>query len=245
MEELESYIDVGVNKTKKNKIKVLVLSILAGFFIALAGYASVIVSYRVNNPSLSKALSALIFPMGLILVVLLKTELFTGNNLLVIPLLKKKIKVKDLLINWGIVYIGNLLGSIILSLLIYKSGVITSNELLTATFVSIATKKISLSFISALILGFLCNILVCIAVFLATISKSTIEKIFVIFIPIFLFIALGFEHSVANMFYLSIASLLKNFNIIDLLLNNLLPVTLGNIIGGSLMGLILVYTKSK
>lgn len=245
MDELKSYIEVGIKKTKNKKLKVLVLSILAGFFIALAGYASIIVSYSVDNPSLAKLLSSLVFPIGLILVILLKTELFTGNNLLVIPLLKKKIKLKSLLANWGLVYLGNLIGSIILSFLIYKSGAITSNELLMNAFIVVATKKISLSFIGAIILGFLCNILVCIAVFLSTVSKTIIEKIIVIFIPIALFIMLSFEHSVANMFYLSIAPMLSNFNIMDLLINNLLPVTIGNIIGGSLLGIILSYTKSK
>ena len=245
MEELESYINVGVSKVKNNKIKVLVLSVLAGFFIALAGYASVIVSYTVKSASIAKLLSSLVFPIGLILVVLLKTELFTGNNLLVIPLFKKKIKIKELLLNWIIVYIGNIIGSLILAFLVYKSGAITSNELLATAFVSIASKKISLTFLSAVILGFLCNILVCIAVFLATISKTTLEKIFVIFIPISLFIMLGFEHSVANMFYLSLGRMLENFDILELLLNNLLPVTLGNILGGSTIGLIILYTKSK
>ena len=92
---------------------------------------------------------------------------------------------------------------------------------------------------------FLCNILVCTAVFLGVTSKNIIDKIFVIFIPIFLFVLLGFEHSVANMFYLSIASLLGKLDFINLIINNLLPVTLGNIIGGILIGLIFNYTKSK
>lgn len=245
MEELEVYCKAGCTKVKNTKVKVLVLSILAGFFIALAGYASTVVSYTIGNISVSKLLSALVFPIGLILVVLLKTELFTGNNLLVIPLCNKKIKIKDLLINWGIVYIGNLIGSIILAFLLSKGGVISSNELLVTAFIGIATKKISYSFITAFILGILCNILVCIAVYEATVSSSTIEKIFVIFIPIALFIMLGFEHSVANMFYLSIGAFLHNFNTVELLVNNLLPVTLGNIVGGSLIGLILYYTKKK
>lgn len=244
MEELNDYINVGVGKTKNKPLKTIILSIMAGFLIALAGYASTVVSFSVNNFSLSKCLSALIFPMGLILVILLKTELFTGNSLLVIPLVNKKINIKSLLINWLLVYIGNFIGSIILSLLIYESGSLT-NEALINAFINIANKKISYNFINSLILGTLCNMLVCTAVFLGVTHKNTLEKIFVIFIPIFLFVLLGFEHSVANMFYLSIGALLGKINFINLLIHNLLPVTLGNIIGGILIGLIFNYTKSK
>ena len=244
MEELNDYINVGVGKTKNKPLKTIILSIMAGFLITLAGYASTVVSFSVNNFSLSKCLSALIFPMGLILVILLKTELFTGNSLLVIPLVNKKINIKSLLINWLLVYIGNFIGSIILSLLIYKSGSLT-NEALINAFINIANKKISYNFMNLIILGTLCNMLVCTAVFLGVIHKNTLEKVFVIFIPIFLFVLLGFEHSVANMFYLSIGALLGKINFINLLIHNLLPVTLGNIIGGILIGLIFNYTKSK
>ncbi len=244
MEELNNYIEVGVGKTKNKRIKTIILSIMAGFLIALAGYASTVVSFNIENVSISKALASLVFPMGLILVILLKTELFTGNSLLVIPLINKKISIKSLLLNWLLVYIGNFIGSVILSLLIYKSGSLT-NETLINTFISIANKKVSYSFVNLFILGILCNMLVCTAVFLGVTSKNIIDKIFVIFIPIFLFVLLGFEHSVANMFYLSIASLLGKLNFINLLVDNLLPVTLGNIVGGVLIGLIFYYTKSK
>ena len=244
MEELNDYINIGVGKTKNKPLKTIILSIMAGFLIALAGYASTMVSFNVNNISLSKCLSALIFPMGLILVILLKTELFTGNSLLVIPLVNKKINIKSLLINWLLVYLGNFIGSVLLSLLIYKSGSLT-NETLINTFINISNKKISYNFINLIILGTLCNMLVCTAVFLGVTHKNTLEKIFVIFIPIFLFVLLGFEHSVANMFYLSIGALLGKLNFINLIINNLLPVTLGNIIGGILIGLIFNYTKSK
>jgi formate/nitrite transporter len=244
MEELNNYIEVGVGKTKNKPLKTIVLSIMAGFLIALAGYASTVVSFNINNFSISKLLAALIFPMGLILVVLLKTELFTGNSLLVIPFVNKKISLKSLLLNWLLVYIGNFIGSILLSLLIYKSGSLT-NETLINAFVNIANKKVSYNFINLLILGTLCNILVCTAVFLGVTSKNIIDKIFVIFIPIFLFVVLGFEHSVANMFYLSIGALLGKLSFINLIIHNLLPVTLGNMIGGILIGLIFHYTKSK
>ncbi len=244
MEDLNDYINVGIGKTKNKLLKTIILSIMAGFLIALAGYASTVVSFEINNISLSKLLAASIFPMGLILVILLKTELFTGNSLLIIPLVNKKISLKSLLLNWILVYIGNFVGSILLSLLIYKSGSLT-NETLINTFVGIANKKVSYNFINLLLLGILCNMLVCTSVFLGVTSKNIVDKIFVIFIPIFLFVLLGFEHSVANMFYLSIASLFGKLDFINLIIHNLLPVTLGNIIGGTIIGLIFNYTKSK
>ena len=244
MEDLNDYINVGIGKTKNKLLKTIILSIMAGFLIALAGYASTVVSFEINNISLSKLLAASIFPMGLILVILLKTELFTGNSLLIIPLVNKKISLKSLLLNWILVYIGNFVGSILLSLLIYKSGSLT-NETLINTFIGIANKKVSYNFINLLLLGILCNMLVCTSVFLGVTSKNIVDKIFVIFIPIFLFVLLGFEHSVANMFYLSIASLFGKLDFINLIIHNLLPVTLGNIIGGTIIGLIFNYTKSK
>lgn len=244
MEELNDYIDIGIKKTKNKFFKTLVLSIMAGFLIALAGYASTIVSFSITNYSLSKVMAALVFPIGLILVVLLKTELFTGNLLLVIPLVNKKITFKSLILNLILVYIGNFIGSIMLSLLIYKSGSL-SNEALVNAFVNIANKKVSYSFINLLILGGLCNMLVCTAVFMGVTSKNILEKVLLIFIPIFLFVVLGFEHSVANMFYLSIGSLLGKLSFIKLIIHNLLPVTLGNIFGGILIALIFNYTKSK
>ena len=152
---------------------------------------------------------------------------------------------KELLSNWLIVYIGNFIGSILLSLLLYACGVIENNIELMNTFISIANKKVNYSFFALIILGFLCNILVCTAVFLATNAKSTLEKIAVIIIPIFLFIVLGFEHSVANMYYLSMAYIFGSFEISELLITNLLPVTFGNILGGILLSLYLYFTKRK
>lgn len=231
--------------TKTKLWKVLIAAIVAGMFIALAGYESTVVSYTIKIPSIAKLLSGIVFPIGLILVVLLKTELFTGNNLLIIPLVDKKIKVKDMLLNWGIVYLGNLIGSILVAVLIYYAGTITSNDALTKAFVGIANNKTNLEFFSAFILGVLCNFLVCSAVFLSATAKDNLTKIFCIFPPIMLLVVLGFEHSVANMFYLSEGFLLSKMNILNILGNNLLPVTLSNIVGGIGLGLILYFTRKS
>lgn len=239
--EIENYLNTAKGKIANKPLKTFVLAVLAGIFISLASLLSVVVSKSIDSYSVSKILSALVFPIGLILVILMKTELFTGNSLLVIPLLNKQIKIKQLLKNWLIVYFGNLCGSLIITLLVINTPL---KEVISASFIKIANTKISLSISSAIILGVLCNFLVCLAVFLSSNAKNITEKILVIILPIFTFIALSFEHSVANMSYLSFGYLLDNtISIGNILLKNLLPVTIGNIIGGSLLGLIIYYLR--
>jgi len=239
-ETFTNYIEAAKGKVKNSISNTLVLAIFAGAFIAIAGVASTIASYGIENASVAKILSATIFPMGLILVVLFKTELFTGNCLLVIPLINKEIKLKDLIKNLIIVYIGNFIGAIIVALMLKNSGHY-DNQLYLETVLKIAKTKASYDLIKAFILGIFCNILVCMAVLISFSVKHSISKIAVIFIPIFLFIILGFEHSIANMYYL-IAGYLNNGIGLKAMLHNLIPVTLGNIIGG--MGFALIYYKA-
>lgn len=239
--DISNYLLTAQGKIKNKVIKTLILAILAGVFISIAAILSVVVSTKITNYSVAKILSAAVFPIGLILVILMKTELFTGNSLLVIPLLNKDIKLKQLLKNWFIVYLGNFLGSLLITILIYNTPL---KDAIMESFIKITNTKISLSFISAIILGILCNFLVCLAVYLSSTAKSTGEKIILIFIPIFTFVALSFEHSVANMSYLSFGYAFDNtISISKILLNNLLPVTIGNIIGGSTLGVLLYYLK--
>lgn len=241
--EIENYMNTAKGKINNKPLKTFVLAIYAGIFIALAGVLSTVASLSIDNYSVAKLLSGLVFPIGLILVIFMKTELFTGNSLLVIPLLKKEINIKQLLKNWLIVYLGNLCGALIISILIVNTPL---KENIATKMVSIANTKVSFSILEAIILGILCNFLVCLAVFLSSNAKSTVEKIIVIFLPIFTFVALSFEHSVANMSYLSLGYLLdNNITITKLLLNNLLPVTLGNIIGGSILGLSIWYLRKE
>ena len=241
--EIEAYLNTAKNKITTKPLKTFILAMLAGIFISLASILSVVVSKSIDNYSMSKILSALVFPVGLILVILMKTELFTGNSLLVIPLLKKDITVKELLRNWIIVYLGNLAGSLIITLLVVNTPL---KNVIMDSFIKIANTKISFAFLEAIILGILCNFLVCLAVFLASNAKTITEKVIVIFLPIFTFIALSFEHSVANMSYLSFGYLLDNsITLAKILLNNLLPVTIGNIIGGSLLGVSIYYLRKE
>jgi len=236
-ETFDNYIEAGKNKVKNSASNTLVLAMFAGAFIAIAGVASTIASHGIENASVAKLLSALVFPMGLILVILFKTELFTGNCLLVIPLIKKEIKLKNLIKNLIIVYLGNFIGAIIVALML-KQGGHYDNPIYLETVIKIAKNKVACDFLKAFILGVLCNILVCMAVLISFSVKDTVAKIMVIFIPIFLFIMLGFEHSVANMYYLFAAYLNKGIGL-KAILNNLIPVTLGNIVGG--MGFALIY----
>lgn len=239
--EIDAYLNTAKNKIATKPLKTFILAMLAGIFISLASILSVVVSKSIDNYSMSKILSALVFPVGLILVILMKTELFTGNSLLVIPLLNKDIKFKNLLKNWLIVYLGNLFGSLLISLLIINTPL---KEIISASFIKITNTKISLNITSAIILGVLCNFLVCLAVFLASNAKSIGEKVVVIFLPIFTFVALSFEHSVANMSYLSLGYLLDNsIKISSIILKNLIPVTIGNIIGGALLATIIYYLR--
>lgn len=241
--DIENYLNTAKGKINNKPLKTFVLAIFAGIFISIAAILSVVAFISIDNYSVGKIMGALVFPIGLILVILMKTELFTGNSLLVIPLLNKDIKLKQLLKNWLIVYFGNLFGSLLISLLIINTPL---KDIISASFIKIANTKVSLSLSSSIILGILCNFLVCLAVFLASNAKTIGEKVIVIFLPIFTFVALSFEHSVANMSYLSLGYLLDNtISIGKMLLNNLLPVTIGNIIGGSLLGISIYYLKKE
>ena len=241
--DIDNYLNTAKGKINNKPLKTFVLAIFAGIFISLAAILSVVSSLSIDNYSKAKLMSALVFPIGLILVILMKTELFTGNSLLVIPVLNKDIKLKQLLKNWLIVYLGNLFGSLLISLLIINTPL---KDVISASFIKIANTKISLSLSSSIILGILCNFLVCLAVFLASNAKTIGEKVIVIFLPIFTFVTLSFEHIVANMAYLSIGYLLDNtISIGKILLNNLLPVTIGNIIGGFLLGIAIYYLKKE
>lgn len=226
-------IEVGKTKAGLSAGKMLLLGFLAGMFIALAG-----VGASLGNAYGGKLASALIFPVGLIMVVLAGSELFTGNNLMIISWFKGEITFLKLLKNWLLVFIGNFLGALFVAFFVVFSGALDG---ISESVVTIAVTKSNLSFLEAILRGVFCNILVCIAVWMAFGAKTAAGKVFVIIGPIFLFVLCGFEHSIANMFYgpAGIFMGLKNgltpegLSIGSFLINNLLPVTLGNILGGA------------
>lgn len=253
IEMREKVILSGILKNKLPFGQLLLLSILAGAYIAFGAIFSSVIALGMpgNWPyGIMKTLQGLAFSLGLILVVVGGAELFTGNNLMVIAWLDKKINSLAVIRNWSIVFLGNFIGSIgIALLLILSRQYLVSDGELGKSILNLATLKLSYPFYRALVLGVLCNIMVCLAVWLTYSGRSTIDKILAIIFPISFFIAAGFEHSVANMYIIPAALILQGIDpvftansgvIIDGLtwssffINNLAPVTLGNILGGTI-----------
>lgn len=243
----ETYLSVGEAKVKQSILKTFLLAIMAGAFIAFAG-----VGATFGNVYANKVVGASIFPGGLAMVILAGSELFTGNCLLIMPLLQGRIKGTDLVKNLVIVYLGNLVGAVLVSAITVFSGAFDG---ISQTVIATATAKANLQFFPAFLKGVACNVLVCLAVWMGFSAETAGGKILAIFFPILIFVVAGFEHSVANMFYLPAGffSVLKSgaeattLTVGGALINNLLPVTLGNIVGGMAIGIVykFVYLPKK
>lgn len=250
-------VQTSVAKATLGPLRQFILGILAGVFIAFASEGSNMAAFNLlASPStygLGKALAGAIFGTGLMLVVLAGGELFTGNTLMLAGVLDKRIRLGQMLQNWLFVYVGNLAGSLLIAHMMVASGLFNSGDsLLGGMTIKIAAYKTGLPFLSAFYLGVLCNWLVCLAVWMAAGARDMAGKILSIFFPIWLFITSGFEHSVANMYYIPAGILAKSneawaaasklapeklaaLTWPAFLANNLLPVTLGNIVGGGLL----------
>lgn len=241
---------IGVAKAHLPLLSMLMLSILAGAFIGLGALYFVLVR---SDPTLGFAakqvLGGVTFSLGLILVVVAGAELFTGNNLLAMAWADGKITTLELLRNWVIVCAGNFIGAAGLALLVFLSRhPEMNNGLIAQEYLRIAAAKVALPFWTAFFKGILCNILVCMAVWMAFAGRSVIDKAVAIVFPISAFVAAGFEHSIANMFLIPLALLLQGCGNTGGaagtitwggFIGNLVPVILGNIIGGSvLVGLV-------
>ena len=243
---------IGERKAEAPVLQTFALALMAGAFIAFGAVFATTVATGASGVltyGVTKLLIGLVFCLGLILVVVGGAELFTGNNLIVMAWASGKVSTKGLLRNWGIVYVGNFIGSLVTVGLVFASKqYLSASGGVGATALSIANGKVGFGFWQALSLGILCNILVCLAVWLTFSARSTTDKIAAIIFPITAFVAAGFEHSVANMYVVPIGLAIKDFDPtfaastgLDLsgltwgafLLNNLLPVTIGNVIGGS------------
>ncbi len=247
----------GIVKGNLDFLSMFVLSIVAGAFIA---FGAILYTYVIHDSSLSlgltKLLGGLVFCLGLILVIVAGAELFTGNNLIVMAYVSRKISLQRLLRNWTIVFCGNLAGSLAMVFLLSQSGQWTAaGASVGVEALMIANGKVNLTFLQALSRGILCNILVCLAVWLCFSGRSVTDKVLAIIFPITAFVALGFEHSVANMYFVPAGLVLKHntqvlsaaegllgqvpdlsrLTISGFLVRNLLPVSLGNIIGGGLL----------
>jgi formate transporter FocA len=250
--------NIGVTKANLGPFRMFALAVLAGAFIAMGAVfmttvtagASGVLSYGVT-----RILGGLAFCLGLILVVVAGAELFTGNNLIVMAWAGRKVSTMKLLRNWVIVYLGNFVGSVVTAYGLFLSGqFMFGNGAVGLNALNIANAKVSHDFIPALVLGVFCNALVCLAVWLCMGARSTTDKIMAIIFPISAFVAAGFEHSIANMYFIPVALFIKggapeefwtaigqtpaDFSAItwgNFFVANLLPVTIGNIIGGALM----------
>jgi len=245
--------DVGVAKVALDTATTFALAVLAGAFIAVgAAFATNTLAGSSDLPyGVARLLGGLAFSLGLILVVVAGAELFTGNNLIVMAWASRKVSTVRLLRNWAIVYVGNFAGAIATAALLYAGKQYEFGKgAVGATSLTIAATKTGYGFGQAIALGMLCNALVCLAVWLCYSARSTADKILAIIPPITAFVAAGFEHSVANMFFIPFGIFVKSDTAFvasqktpDLshvtwghfLAGNLLPVTIGNVIGGGLM----------
>lgn len=237
----KNYLGIGETKTKYPVYKAIILAVFAGAFIALAAVGATVIGVTVESKSVSKFLQGLVFPTGLAMVLIAGSELFTGNNLIIIPVLEKKVTLGAMLKNWVLVYAGNFIGSVLIALLVVYGNVFGMIDGLADSAVKIAEAKVSMSFGSAVFKGVLCNILVCIAVWMSFGATTVGGKVAALYLPIMLFILCGYEHSVANMYYLTAGIFARSeygaaaqtLGWGSMFVKNLLPVTIGNIIGGA------------
>ena len=275
--------DLGVKKANLPLGNMFALAVLAGAFIAIGAIFATTVSagsMSVKDASgaaafatglpygVTRLLAGLVFTVGLILVVVGGSELFTGNNLIMMAFASKKVTLSALLRNWAVVYAGNFVGSILTAYIVFLSKQYTfGSGAIGLAALNIGEAKTSLGFVQAVALGIMCNALVCMAVWMCYSARTTTDKILAIIPPISCFVAAGFEHSVANMYFIPVALFIRNmgdatfFEAIgktfenfphltwgNFFIANLLPVTIGNIIGGAgMVGLVywFVYLRKK
>jgi formate transporter len=245
---------VGVLKARLDVLSLTALAILAGAFIALGAMFATTVLAGADGVlpfGVSRLLAGVVFSLGLILVVLGGAELFTGNTLMVMAWAAGKLRLRDMLRAWLIVYVGNFIGAIGTALLVFLSGqYLAGHGSVTAVALKFALDKATLPFGHALFLGILCNVLVCLAVWLALGARTTSDKVLAILFPVSAFVVAGFEHSVANMYFIPLGLFVKAWGPAELwsqigssaadyaaltwpaFFVSLIPVTIGNIIGG-------------
>ncbi len=249
---------IGVKKAIMGWRNTLALAVLAGAFIALGAIFATTVTTGASGQltfGVGRLLGGLAFCLGLILVVVAGAELFTGNNLIVMAWADRRLSIRSVLRNWGLVYAGNFVGAIATVIFMFLSKqYMFSGGAVGLNILTIANTKCGLGFVQAIALGVMCNALVCLAVWLCFSARTTTDKILSIIFPITAFVAAGFEHSVANMYFIPIGLFVKagaapdfwtaigktaadfpKLTWYNFFIANLLPVTIGNIIGGAVM----------
>lgn len=247
----DTALQSGLVKAGLSVRQMLMLGMLAGAYIAFAAEGSTMAAHDIASVGFGRFVSGVIFSTGLMLVIICGAELFTGNTLIYMGYLEGKVSLTAMLRNWLWVYIGNFIGSVLVALMMDASALWSYNHFLHGAYaLKLALGKVNLTFSEAFFRGVLCNWLVCLAVWMAYAAKDISGKVWGIFFPIMLFITSAFEHCVANMYYLTAGLLLKNsplvaaalgnaydidkLTIYTAVVNNLIPVTLGNIVGGAL-----------
>lgn len=242
-EVANNVIGIGKAKAGNKPYKLFLLGILAGMFIAMAAVGANTASATLTG-SVGKLVGACIFPVGLLMVLVAGSELFTGNNLIIVSVLTGDVKWGAMLKNWVIVYLGNFVGSILVALIACYCGQYNLFDgAVAATTISVAASKANLAFGPAILKGIACNFLVCIAVWMSFAAKSVGGKLAAVYLPIMLFVLAGFEHSVANMYYVpaglfaasATGTAVDGLTWGNFFINNLIPVTIGNIIGGAVL----------
>lgn len=248
---------IGVVKATMPALPMLMLAVLAGAFIAFgAMFFTLVVTDSSLGFGITRLLGGLAFSTGLVLVIVGGAELFTGNNLIAMAWASGEVTTGRLLRSWALVYTGNLVGSLGSAVFVWLSGTLhLADGAIAATAVSIASAKVALPFGEAFVRGILCNALVCLAVWMCFAARSVADRILAIVFPISAFVALGFEHSVANMYLIPVGMLAaRDLGIdneaLDLagFLGNLVPVTLGNLLGGSILVALvywLIYVRAQ
>jgi formate/nitrite transporter len=252
-EMAERMEDVGVNKARMDSWSLFVLAVLAGSFIGMGSeFFTIVATDNGLGFGMSKLVGGLVFSLGLILVIVAGAELFTGNNLIVMAWVGGKLTLAQVMRNWIIVYLGNLVGALVEVMLMYLTKQWAMSDYhVGATALHIAQAKVDLSFAEGVLRGIMCNVLVCLAVWLCMSGRTVTDKILSILFPITAFVASGFEHSIANMYFIPMGLLLKGEpqvlaaagqaagDLVSLNLHgfigNLVSVTTGNVFGGGFM----------
>jgi len=224
---------LGIKKANTEIWQLFVLGALAGLYIAFGGHLFLVAL----REGMGKVVAGGVFSVGLVLVVVAGAELFTGNVIIIIGAISAVLPIRRMLRNWSTVYMGNFVGSFIFAVLIWYSGLLGNTGSLNPLgelSVKVAEAKLAIPFAQCFIRGVFCNMLVILAIIMATMSKDVISKIFCCVLPIMLFVACGFEHCVANMYLIPVGLFAKGIPFWKqaVIFQNILPVTLGNIIGG-------------
>lgn len=252
--EIVTYVNkVATDKAKMQPQKIIISSVLGGAYIAIGSFLAIVIGgnlpgLEANNIGIQKLLFGGVFPIGLILVAVAGADLFTGNTAYFIPsVLSKQMKFSTPLKNWFFVYLGNMVGALLVAwLFAYYTQSFKGSHALDFT-ISLGEKKVSAGFGQTLVKGIFCNWMVALAMWLSFAAKDIASKILGIWFPIMAFVAMGFEHSIANMFFIPVAMLYgADVSVYQFITDNLIPVTIGNIIGGGLfVGAVYWYLYDK